>query len=296
MNTQKQIVILFAVFFLLLPTTASAATISLRSIPASVGVGDVVRVSILLDSAIPTNAFSGTLLYSAATLEPIAISDGNSIISLWITHPTVPASGVPITFAGITPGGFSGNSGMLFSVLFRVQSAGTANVSVGSVEVLRNDGVGGNELTTMKPLVLSIGSKPSGGYAEPADTTPPESFTAYLGSDPQLFGGRNYLVFTAVDKGSGVDHYTVAESRLPSFLLSLFPPVWEPATSPYVLSNQDLTSTVYIKAVDRAGNEQGTVLPRAHLFTAYETILLVILLGAVLLWYIRWGRRLKMNI
>jgi hypothetical protein len=289
MYTQKQIPIFLVLIFLLLPTSASAATISLHATPERIGTGDVVRVSVLLDSTIATNAFSGTLLYPAATIEPIAVSDGSSIISLWITHPIVPVAGASITFAGITPGGFSGSGGSLFSVLFRAKASGTAHLSLGDVEVLRNDGAGGNEPVTVQPLILSIGPKSSGGYVEPVDTVPPESFTALLGNDPQLFDGRSYLVFMAVDKSSGVDHYAVAESRLPAFL---FPLSWKVATSPYVLVNQNLTSTIYIKAVDRAGNERLSVFPPQHLFTAYEKALfLVILIVFVLLSWIRWGRR-----
>jgi hypothetical protein len=211
-------------------------------------------------------------------------------VSLWVTHPAV-SSGAPIPFAGITPGGFSGTGGMLFSVLFRAKAAGTANVSIGNIEVLRNDGAGGNEPATAKPLFLSVGAKPSGGYAEPADTAPPEPFTAELGNDPQLFGGKNYLVFTAVDKGSGVAHYAVAESRVPLFLLRFFPLSWNETASPYLLDDQNLTSTVYVKAVDRAGNERLSIYPPRHPFTVYEiAALLGILVLAVVLLKNLWHR------
>lgn len=299
MATRTRISVL-AVFLFLLPAVASAATISLQATPANVGMGDTVRVDLLLTSAIATNAFSGALSY-AKTLVPVAVSDGNSIISLWITHPAVPAPGALITFAGITPGGFSGDRGVLFSVLFRATAAGTANVSLENVEVLRNDGVGGNEPVTLKSLVLSVSSKSSGGYTEPADHAPPEPFIAILDSNPQIFGGRFYLAFTAVDKGSGIDHYTVAESRVPSFLLPFLPLSFETTTSPYVLTDQNLTSTVYIKAVDRAGNERLVVFPPRHLLNGFEeTALLGILVAVVLLWQIvwrsGWGRRFRKNI
>ncbi len=297
MTIKNRFSLFLAALLFLLPATASAATISFQAVPVHVGVGDVVRVNILLDSAIPTNAFSGTVSYSAATVEPIAISDGNSIVNLWVTHPTVPATGVVIPFAGITPGGFSGNAGTLFSILFRAKALGLADISIGNVEVLRNDGAGSKEPVTIKQFALSIGSKPSGGYVEPADTTPPEPFTAYLGSDSQ-FSGESYLVFMAVDKGSGIDHYAVAESRLPSFLFPLFPLAWHTAASPYVLADQNLTSTVYIKAVDRAGNGRLSIYPPSHLFTVYEkVVLIVILVGVVFLFWRRWvGRRFNKNL
>lgn len=296
MTMQKYFFIFTVFLFLSLPAVATAATISLQATPTRVGAGDMVRVSVLLDSTIATNAFSGTLMYSAATLEPVAISDGNSIINLWITRPAMPVTGSSITFAGITPGGFSGNAGMLFSVLFRAKATGTANVSLKDIEVLRNDGAGGKESVTTKPMILSIKSSSSGGYTEPVDHTPPESFTVYQGSDPGLFDGRNYLVFVAVDKSSGVDHYVVAESRVPSFLLPFLSLSWSTTTSPYIVADQQQTSTVYIKAIDRAGNERVSVFPPQRLFTTYEkAALLCILTVVVLLWQIMWGRRFGKN-
>ena len=281
-----------------LPMAASAATISFRATPANPGVGDTVRVDVLLDSALPVNAFSGSLHYSPAAVEPATVSDGNSIVSMWITHPAVTGASTPIPFAGITPGGFSGNKGILFSVLFHAKVAGKVKFSLDALEVLRNDGAGGNEPTMMQPFILTIGAKSSGGYIEPADQTPPESFTPVLGTDPQLFDGKTYLVFSTLDKGSGVDHYTVAESRLPAFLLSLFPLTWRVTTSPYALADQNLTSAVYVKAVDRSGNERLNIYPPQHLLSLYEKIaLLVILVLVGLLWQKgRRGRRLRKNL
>lgn len=294
MHTRTLIFLL--AFLMWLPITTSAATVSLHPTPVSVGVGDVVSISVLLDSTTATNAFSGTLIYPAATLEPTDIVDGGSIISLWVTRPVVPTTGEAIAFAGITPGGFTGRGAVLFSVLFRAKKDGTAMLSLKDVEVLRNDGAGGREPVHLKPLTLSILPLPLGGYAEPVDQTPPEPFTAYRSNDPQLQGGKEYLVFTTVDKSSGIDHYAVAESRVPSSLFWLFPLVWSATTSPYVLMHQNLTSTVYINAIDRAGNERVSVFPPRHLFTTYEKIVaLGILIVLALLSQTWWRRRFGKN-
>ncbi len=297
MYIPKQLSLFASLLLLLVPTAVSAATISLRATPVKIGVGDTVLITMVLDSAIPTNAFSGTVQYPSTLLEPLTASDGNSIVSAWITHPTVTDAQGQVPFAGITPGGFSGTRGILFSVLFRATASGTATISVGNSEVLRNDGKGSNEPVTIQQLSLSIEPRSSGGYTEPADTTPPEPFAAYLGTDPQLLQGKAYLVFSAADKGSGIDYYAVAESRLPSFLFSLLPLSWNETTSPYMLVDQNLTSTVYIKAVDRAGNERLSVYPPRYLFTAYEMIVLIaILIGVVFLYNRRGrGRRFKQN-
>ena len=287
----------FLTLFLLLPTSVSAATVLLQATPTEVGVGDTMRITVLLTSPITTNAFSGTLVYPAATMEPLAVNDCSSIISIWITRPAVVNAETPIAFAGITPGGFSGTNGILFSALFRTKAVGVAKISLENIEVLRNDGIGGSEPTTSQSLTFSVGSISSGGYAEPIDENPPEPFTAHIGFDSQLFDGQSYLVFSTADKISGIDYYAVAESRIPSFLFSLFPLSWNKTESPYILSDQNRTNTVYIKAVDRAGNERLSVYPPRYLLTGYEeTMLLAILIGVVLLWQRRWRRRFKKNV
>lgn len=297
MHTRKRFNIFCLLFFLAItPSAVSAATISFRATPERVGVGDVVRIDVLLDSTVLVNAFSGSVSYTAM-FELVAVSDGNSLVNLWIARPVLPPRGASIGFAGITPGGFSGDDGILFSVLFRAMAQGAALVSLSDVEVLRNDGAGGVEPTTVRALTLSLVPESLGGYAEPDDTIPPELFEISLGGDVELFDGLAYAVFTSADKGSGIDRYEVAESRVPSFLLRFFPFRWRAATSPYELSDQRLTSAIYVKAVDRAGNERVSVFPPQHLFTQYENIvLLVILIGVVLLLRIRrargWGRRL----
>jgi len=289
--------IFISCLILLSPGIASAATILLQAAPATVGAGDTVRVDVLINSAIATNAFSGTLHYPPETLEPIAVIDGNSIVSMWITRPQLANASASIVFAGITPGGFSGTGGILFSLLFKAKEAGSAGISVKDIEVLRNDGAGGKEPTMSRPLIFSVRQTSSGGYTEPADQIPPESFAAFLGDDPQLFDGRSYLVFTALDKGSGVDRYLIAESRWPSFLFRIFPLVWHETASPYAVANQDLTSTVYIKAVDRAGNERLSIYPPEYLLSGYEKAgFLAILMLVVFLWHRRWGRRLRPNL
>lgn len=286
---------ILVVLFTFVPASASAARISLEAEPASVGVGDVVKITVLLESAVPVNAFSGTVSYPNAALEPIDVIDGNSLVNVWVTRPNVTNANGLVPYAGITPGGFSGTGGTLFSLLFRAKRAGEARVFLEEVEVLRNDGAGGNEPTRISSLTFSISPTPVGGYIESPDKTPPEPFTIYEGTDPSLFEGHPYIVFAAVDKGSGVDRYEVVETRTPSWLHRFFPPSWTEAASPYELRNANPTQSVYVKAVDRAGNERLATFPPWRLFTGYELLLLVILGVIALLSYRGWGRRFSTN-
>lgn len=253
-----------SIFAFSLPVFVSAATLSLHAQPPVIGKGDTVEVTFTVDSDASVNTFSGTLLYPTDILVPIAVNDGSSIVGVWLTRPLV-VDGVPFTFVGFTPGGFSGRNGKLFSIVFKAMNAGPVKISLADVAVLRNDGVGTKEVTVAQPLSLVIAQKAIGGFTEPADTFPPEPFSVYLGEDTQLFNGEKYLVFATVDKSSGMDFYEVAEKRFP-----LFPLVWQKTDSPYRIQNQYLTSDVYLKAVDRVGNERVTVFHRQHILRSYE--------------------------
>lgn len=271
MNRLSRVVILSLI--LSCPMAASAATVSLHAQPTPVGVGGLVQVTLSLDSAVSVNAFSGILNFPSNLLIPVSVSDGSSIVSIWITHPATTTKN--IAFAGITPGGFSGRGGTLFKVLFRTTAAVDATLSLTNVQILRNDGAGTNEPVTLVPVTISIAQESSATFVEAPDKAPPEPFVAYLGRSPQLFKNEYYLAFTAVDKNSGIDHYEVAETRWPLWLVT---PVWRRVDSPYVIHDQYLTSDIFIKAFDRAGNERTSLFSRRNLIRPNEWLVLYIML------------------
>jgi len=88
------------------------------------------------------------------------------------------------------------------------------------------------------------------------NSDPPEDFTPVTASDPNIFGGKYFVSFATQDKGSGIDHYEISEGNKNSFVR---------VDSPYLLKNQVLDESIYIKAIDRAGNERVVEIPAAHL-------------------------------
>jgi len=96
-------------------------------------------------------------------------------------------------------------------------------------------------------------------------------------------------VFGTQDKGSGIDHYEVAESDNP--FVNEANLVWRRAESPELLQDQSGRSTVYVKAVDRDGNVRiekvlGTA-GRLYKWLAICGILILCIIAAVfarLLW------------
>ena len=79
------------------------------------------------------------------------------------------------------------------------------------------------------------------------DTDPPEDFTPFVASDPTIFDRKFFLVFSATDKGVGIDHYEVREG---------FWSEYERAESPYLLKDQSLGKFISIKAIDKYGNKR----------------------------------------
>jgi hypothetical protein len=271
----KKIILLF----LFLPAVASAATVQLVEDPVSPGAGDIVEVRVLLDSNTPVNAFSGALRYPEGW-EVTGISDGGSIVSAWVERPAVQNG--KVEFAGVTAGGFAGRNGTLFAVELRART-GVARFALEGLTVLRNDGAGTPEPTEASPLSFVVSSVPTGSFTEPADANPPEPFDAYAVD----IDGSHALGFSAVDKGSGIDHYEISESRAPAWLV---PQHWTVAASPYVFRDQYRTSDVYIKAIDRAGNTQITVVHREFVLRPIELLVgcMLIVCGSIIIF---WRRR-----
>lgn len=175
------------------------------------------------------------------TVELVSLSTGNSIASLWVESPHLVDHS--IVFSGVIPGGYTGERGQIFNATLKAVDDGTSTLAFSKERILLNDGEGSPAVLTKAPLVFSI----QAGLGIPAyrpadDTEPPEIFTPQIVEAPEM-GGR-ILIFTAVDKGSGVEHYEVREGR----------GEWTRATSPYLLQHQTGQVSVQVKAIDYAGN------------------------------------------
>lgn len=269
----------------MLPGFVSAATVSFEMQPASIGVGDAMQISMYVESGVQLNTFSGTITYPADLLQIEGVSDGGSIVSMWLEKPAVENG--TISFTGFTPGGFIGERGLLLRIFSRARKPGDASVTLHAAKFLRNDGAGTSEPVFTEPLKLSIATASRESFVAPVDTDPPEPFVPQLLQNADIFEDGAHLVFVAVDKVSGIDHYEIAETR------PLFGNIaWKRGESPYRIVDQELTSDVYIKAVDRAGNEQIAVFPHQYLLRSYEILLLGgMLMLLALLWFYRGHKR-----
>ncbi|MCK9351269.1 MAG: hypothetical protein WCT49_04485 [Candidatus Paceibacterota bacterium] len=197
------------------------------------------------------NAYEGKIIFPAQFLEGKEVRDGNSLVNFWIERPSLqqPNEGKQeIVFSGITPGGFSGAKGFLFSIIFRTKQSGTGTIQADRLRFLKNDGKGSPVPAHASSFSFAISSEisTSSPIKPILDDAPPEDFMPFISNDPNIFDGKNFLVFSTQDKDSGIDHYEVREGN----------GAFVRAESPYLLKDQSSDADIEVKAVDKKGNER----------------------------------------
>ncbi|MBI3638138.1 hypothetical protein HY227_00125, partial [Candidatus Wolfebacteria bacterium] len=107
------------------------------------------------------------------------------------------------------------------------------------------------------------------------DGAPPEEFTPQITRNPDIFDNKWFLVFAARDFESGIDHYEILEKYPVRHIFNLIrKEKWTRGESPYLLENQNLESDIFIKAVDRAGNEKIIEMKPRNNLKWYENYLI----------------------
>ena len=273
-----------AVFGLLfIASHVFAAEISVNSKNKEIKTGEQFEAEIFLNTEKEyINAVEGKLIFPKTLLEVKEIRDGNSTINFWIERPK--AKNGEILFSGIIPGGYMDKKGLIFSIIFQAILEGRGSIEIQDIKALLNDGKGTTASTTTSNLQLMIsGQAPASQptVVEKKDTDMPEAFEPTVASDPAIFDGKYFLVFATQDKASGIDFYEVKESR--QMLFSIFKS-WLPAESPFVLNDQELRSFIFVKAIDKSGNERiAAVEPKYPTKWYYEAwwIWIIIILAII---------------
>jgi hypothetical protein len=271
MNKKYTIIIGILILAFAAPGIIRAATLNITADKNVTSIGEPIRVDISLDTkGESVNTVQSSILVPPDHFQIAAVNDGASIVSFWITQPTASSSG-EIDLAGVIPGGYNGPSGSLVSLVLTPLAAGTGNITIATATVLANDGNG-----TALPIALAStdilvqsSTYTGSSTAEDYSMITPELFTPVVASDPDLFNGAFFLVFSTVDKGSGIDHYEVLEA--PTNPSSRVTPSWQTATSPYLLQDQSLSSNIYVRAVNHAGTFLVVELPARYPYDAVAT-------------------------
>lgn len=240
----------FAVTFALMSFAVFGAARAARAATVTV-TSSTIRINTEGQSV---NAIEGHLTFNPQKFSVADIYDGGSVVDIWIQAPTFSNQNGTIDFSGIIPGGMVAASGTVLSFrLAPLAQGGTAGFLSVSARALLNDGLG-----TPAPLTIVNASFILGGPATASPTVsmmPPDPFLPQIGRDPDICGGGYFVAFSATDQQSGIDHYEILEND---------GTVWHNATSPHCLADQGLSSPVYIRAIDKAGNFRIVKLPASH--------------------------------
>lgn len=270
-------------FFGVFPLTfAQAATLYLSPNTVELSRGDSVKLSLRLDVDRDEciNAIDGVIHYTE-DIEPVDISRGTSILSMWVEEPTINRDNRTITFAGGIPNGYCGRivgdprlTNNIVDIIFQSPGlvigarTGTSTKALVSIadetQVYLNDGFGTRAPLTTFGATLHLANQAGSTVQNPwgdivnNDNLPPEPFSITLERTNNAFSNRYFITFNTTDKQSGIDHYEVMEEPIEDFWSFRWGAVdapWVTTRSPYVLTDQTLHSTIRVRAVDKAGNE-----------------------------------------
>lgn len=275
------------------PHWAVAATLSLDPASGSFGPGDTFVSTIRIDTDSPeecVNAIDVRIDFPKDLIKPIAISKGESLISLWAQEPAFSLEEGKIEIQGGIPGGYCGRivgdpgkTNVVAKIVFAVPAT-QIGVEMPSESVpydvrfaptsavLLNDGAGTPAQVRFVDaryirLTQAVGSSNEWLETVRSDVFPPDDFQAQIVRNPNIYGGKFVLIFSTTDKQSGLSHYEVLEEDPVSLGMirgKKSPALAMRASSPYLLEDQELKSRIVVRAFDHAGNRTEFVIDPSH--------------------------------
>lgn len=278
---------LCAILFLacVVPLSASAVQITLDAGNAIHSRLDTFYVPVRLDEQNEcVNAVMVSIAYDPSEITVRDVATGKSILTLWTQRPTVHKDGGGkeigrVTFEGGIPGGYCGRvegdpgltnilAELVIGGVPKAEGMGVRTETHLHVEpttyAFLHDGLGTRANTTYLGTTVTMeqqGGEPKNVWTDDLwnDRISPEYFEITLVEGPSVGNPRHYIVFSTLDKQSGLSHYEVLETdpdRFGFLSWALRKAHWVRAESPYVLRDQELQSKIMVKAVDKNGNER----------------------------------------
>lgn len=161
-------------FFCFAASGAKAASLYFSPNSKQLDVGNIVSVKVLVDSqGQAINNAEAVVNFPSDLLQVVSVSQSNSIFSLWVQSPTFSNDSGSINFNGGLPTpGYNGSNGLIFSIVFRAKSAGTATVYLTSGSVLANDGLGTDVLSGQNNTSITI-TQQNNAASTPTVVQPP---------------------------------------------------------------------------------------------------------------------------
>lgn len=267
-------IILFIAF--VFPVYISASSVYFESFKD----GDNYIVNVYLQSEKEINGLSGVLSFDN-NLSLKRIDEGKSVVNFWLDKPHRDSDN-KIVFSGFTPNGFKGKN-LIFSAIFSLNKD-FGVISPSDFNVFLNDGNGSVESVNYEDFILK--KDLSLDIKTEKDNIKPELFFPEIQKDEALFDGKYFVVFSTIDKQSGIDKYQIKESE---HRFINFSSRFVNAENPYILKDQDQRSFVFIRAFDYNGNFREVIIDPIYPLNWYENVYywITIILLLTLIFFIR---------
>lgn len=287
------LILLIGIFVFVRPSLA--ATVYGTAESHFAGVGDTTSVEVRIDTEDELiNVVEGQIkIDNASIVEVRSLNDAGSAITFWSRKPSLSTDGGMITFVGGTPNGFRQKNALLFKIFFKLKAPGQVHFSPQAIKAYKNDGHATLASVTMSPFLFTVSASGTVKNIDAwqklvaSDSMPPEFLAATDGKDPSMYDNKVYIVITASDYQSGIDHFEVQEGSLPFVRTG----------SDYVLRDQNRQSRVVINAYDSANNIRTLVIlpnnSKSPLVKIIEILLLLLVLVLLILGVWFWQRILK---
>jgi Cohesin domain len=267
---------LVALLVLAPAASAYAATLGITSDSANVTTGDIVTVTILVNSSDQAiNTAEGILQFPTAVLQALSVDKSSSIFSIWVQDPTFSNTTGQVSFsAGLPNPGYQGSGGTVLTATFVAKHSGTATLSLSDASVRANDGLGTDVLTSAGTLQLTVTNPAAVApptvvtapvtttthttptttttSSTPSDTTPPTITSSSFTYDATT--GLLTVSAKAKDTGSGIANYSITLDNATTTSISPADFAGDPYQIPVHVSG---SHTALLTVSDNDGNKTG---------------------------------------
>lgn len=283
MKKIKLTIIILCILFV--SDVASASSVNLTVEKSNIKTGELSTINVQLDTKLNSiNTVEGDLVYDKNFLKVEKINIGSSFISFWVEKPNFVNEG-RIHFSGIVPGGITIAQGDVFSVIFRGVNEGKTGITLENINLFLNDGEGTKDTVAVNNSSLNITQNTTQVEEQiiANDKTKPEKFTTERTRNIYIYDNKWYLVYSAQDKGTGINYYEVCEFSRQNCIKS---------ESPHLLKYQTPFYRVIVRAVDADGNARESILLSKWLILVI-VLLIVGLVFCILYIYRRYLRKYR---
>jgi hypothetical protein len=178
----------------------------------------------MLDSGggVGVNAADGELSFDPSLLAVQSVSKGNSVFNLWTSNPSFSNTAGTVDYSGGSNDAYTGSSGDVLDVTFKVLATGSAAVKFSSASALAADGQGTNVLGGNTGATYTLGgtSAPASVPAQsPKPNAPAQSSAANTASQTP------FTITVTISSPTHPDSTKWYNSNSPNFTWTLTPDV-----------------------------------------------------------------------